>query len=262
MGIGTFEHVVTDIAWLLDAVSRIAIGIILIALGLRLIGNFRGFFRSFWNVFDLSIVVVLIGFSAPYLAALLVLRVLKLLRNLAEGVVLVRLGRLLLALVREFGIALMLSLLMLYAFAILTSQLFAGGLPAWFSDVFTAFKTLVRILFIDIWFMEMLPEIGARYPVVWVVIMAVWACLFLIWLNFALGILLPAELEVVEEEELIEAAVSEFRLMTLETELVQQEFAVEAEAERLLIRAETDRILSEIQTLKDEMAGYRQRYSR
>ena len=149
---------------------------------------------------------------------------------------------------------------MFYAFAILASELFAKGLPIWFSNVFVAFKTVLWLLFIDIWSMEMLPAIGARYPVVWVVIVAAWISLLLIWLNFALGMLLPAELAVIEEEELIETSASEFRLMALEAELVQREFAVEAEAERLLIRAETERILSEIRTLKDEMAGYRRRY--
>ncbi|WP_417670635.1 hypothetical protein [Roseibium sp.] len=149
----------------------------------------------------------------------------------------------------------------LYALSVVAVKLFGEVLETEFGTLAAALRTLLHIAVLEAHTFERLVSLAGHQPLVWALIILPWCMIFALALAVVNRVLL-AEAVVEEEAEVVSESLSQMQLMQLETELVQEEMAVEAEAERVLIRVETDRILKEIRTLKDEMATYRQRYGR
>ncbi|WP_139251003.1 hypothetical protein [Roseibium suaedae] len=212
-----------------------------------------GFLREVWSLFALAVLALSFMLEWPGLLALLLLRLFPALGLWPELAALLWAGKYLVRMIRQLLRGL-LALLILFACAVLLlTAAFADLYPDHFGTLSRSFFTLVHVL--DLLGSE---ANGLGSLAIWLV-MTVWALAALLCLAHCLRLLMPdfwQTLELEEELELVQEATSEMKLMQLETRLLSEEFAVEAEAERLLIRAETDRILREVEGLRRQMQRF------
>ncbi|MEJ8473369.1 ion transporter [Roseibium algae] len=258
VGLKTFED--QFVAWhdLINALQTAVLAICVLEIILRVALDRLRFFYDFWNIFEASVVIVAVLSNTP---AVIVLRLLKELQALSAWGPLPGFLRRTLRGARHVGIALLLTALVFYVFAILSREFMSETMPDRFGNVADAFQTLMRMAVLEIRTMDLLQDIAQQEPLVWLLMLSLWGCMAFILLNFLLS-LFPLPVAERVEIEVTEVQVSPTQLMQMETELVEEEFAVEAEAERLLIRAETARILDEVRGLREEMISYRERYRR
>ncbi|WP_289032764.1 ion transporter [uncultured Roseibium sp.] len=216
------------------------------------------FFRWHWNIYHLTVVVLAIGLNAP---AILVFRLVAIIgwpgvvarwRRLAF---VFRWGR---RLLRELLLSLCLLVSVFCAVAVLAVDLLGHRHPVEFGSFIRACDTLLRLCLFDLASWYELLALAERDPLVWLLVSLFWMVLLVALINPPLGLFFAELAQTKIEQEEMDEDLSEMRLMRLESELVSKEIAVEAEAERLLIRRETERILQQIEKLKQEMAHYRE----
>nr|WP_276529837.1 ion transporter [Roseibium polysiphoniae] len=237
-------------------------GAILVVVALELLLRFLleglRFFRWHWNLYHLSIAVLAIGLNAP---AILVFRLVAIIgwpdvvaRWRLPAFVFRWCGRLL----RELLLSLGLLVSGVCAVAVLAVDLLGHKHPVEFGSFIRACETLFRLCLSDLAPWYELFALAERDPLVWLPVCLFWTILLVALINPLLGLSFAELVQTEIEQEEIDEDLSEMRLMRLESELVSEEIAVEAEAERLLIRRETERVLQQIEKLKQEMAHYRE----
>ncbi|MEP0585623.1 MAG: ion transporter [Roseibium sp.] len=252
--------------WELAELWRLLKGGILAVMALELLIRFLlegwRFFRWHWNLYHLTIVVVAFGLNAPVILVFRLVAIIgwpavrKRWRLLADVLRWCR------RLLREQLVSISLLGAGVCAVAVLAVDLLGDRHPAEFGNFLRALETLVRLCLSQLSSLEELLRLAEEDPLVWLPACLFWAVVLVALVNSLLGLFFAELGQVEAEQEAIEEDLSEMRLMRLESELVSEEMAVEAEAERLLIRRETERILQQIEKLKKEMAHYRESQKR
>ncbi|MGH4009371.1 MAG: ion transporter [Pseudonocardiaceae bacterium] len=151
LGLETSDRVVAQSGGLLQLVDRVALGIFVVELVLRISAHGWRFLRDPWSVFDFVIIgIALIPASGAFsvLRALRILRVLRLVRLVPSmrGVV----EALLTAVPGMASIASLLGLL-IYIAAVMATQLFGDGAPDHFGDLGRSLFTLFQVMTTDDW---------------------------------------------------------------------------------------------------------------
>ena len=151
--------------YLLD---QLILAIFVLEIMLKLIANGRGFFRSYWNLFDFFVVAIaLVPASGPF-AVLRVLRVLRLLRLIS---VVPRLRFVVEALLHAIpGIASIgiLILILFYVFAVVATGLYGGEFPEWFGSLGRSMFTLFQIMTLESWSMGIVRPVMQAFPFAWI----------------------------------------------------------------------------------------------
>ncbi|MBD8893146.1 hypothetical protein [Roseibium litorale] len=212
------------------------------------------FFRDIWNLFDLALLVLALMLGMPGILALLLLRMFQNFRLSAELSALFWLSTAVLKIARQLARCLGATVVLIFCAALTMTAVLRSVYPDHFGTLWISLETLL------LHGLDPLPRTGLAVWLVWFV----WGLAGLLWLGHVLRMLMPDFWQAVEIEEelaLVEEASAGMKLMQLETRLLSEEFAVEAEAERILIRAETDRVLREVNGLRRQMEQFTRRYS-
>ncbi|MGD9069764.1 MAG: ion transporter, partial [Methyloceanibacter sp.] len=183
-------------------------------------------FRSGWNIFDLTIVIIaLIPASGP-LAVLRALRILRVLRLLSvvpqmRSVVSALIG----ALPGMGSIAAVMSVVF-YISAVLATNLFGAAFPDWFGSIGASAFSLFQIMTLESWSMGIVRPVMEVYPWAWAFFVP-----FILVTTFAVLNLVVAVI-VNSMQALHEAEQEEHR--KVEREIVHQETATLADEIRVL----------------------------
>lgn len=148
-------------------VDRVALILFSIELSAK-IWVYRGrFFRSGWNLFDLTIVALSWLPTAGPLAVLRTLRVLRAFR-LMSAVPQMRsvVGALLGALPGMASIVAVL-LLIFYVAAVMTTMLFGAEFPHWFGTIGASMFSLFQVMTLESWSMGIVRPVMEVYPMAW-----------------------------------------------------------------------------------------------
>jgi voltage-gated sodium channel len=167
LGLETWPPAMEAAGGFLIAFDRIVLAIFVIEMLAKLIVYRLGFFRSGWNIFDLTIVIIaLIPASGP-LAVLRALRILRVLRLLSvvpqmRSVVSALIG----ALPGMGSIAAVMSVVF-YISAVLATNLFGDAFPDWFGSIGASAFSLFQIMTLESWSMGIVRPVMEVYPWAW-----------------------------------------------------------------------------------------------
>lgn len=154
-------------AWLL-ALDRIALGVFVVEIALKLVVYRHNFFRSGWNVFDFIIVGATL---MPIGEGVSVLRALRILRALRLVSVVPSMRKVVDALLRAVpGMASVLTLLLLvfYVAAVMATKLFGAAFPEWFGTIGESLYTLFQVMTLESWSMGIARPVIEVYPFAWI----------------------------------------------------------------------------------------------
>lgn len=235
LGLETWPRAIEVAGGLLVAIDRIVLAVFVFEMIAKLLVYRLSFFRSGWNIFDLTIVgIALIPAAGPLtvLRALRILRVLRLLSVVPQmrSVVTALIG----AIPGMGSIAAVMSLIF-YVGSVLATKLFGATFPDWFGSIGASAYSLFQIMTLESWSMGIVRPVMEVYP---------WA-----WLFFVPFILITtfAVLNLV-------VAVIVNSMQTLH-EAEQKE---EREAERQIVHEETATLTSEVRAMRQELGEIRQ----
>jgi len=227
LGIETSDAVVARYGDLLHYVDRVALGIFVVELALRLYAYRLRFFRDPWNVFDLLIVGISL---APARSGLSVLRALRILRSLrlvsaVPGMKRVVSG-LLSAIPAMMSIVLLLGLV-LYVGAVLATELYGHSTPRHFGDLGTSLFTLFQVMTGEAW-PDIANEVLPQHPSAWVFFVVYILISTFVVLNLFTAVVVSAmEPERREESEAEARLLAEVRALRGEVEAMRAEIRAE-----------------------------------
>jgi voltage-gated sodium channel len=134
---------------------------------LKLVAYRIGFFRSGWNVFDLTIVAISV---LPFLQGISVLRALRVLRVLRLVSVVPQFRKVTQAFFDSLAglaaIGFILSLLF-YIGAVMSTKLFGEEFPGWFGSIGTSLFSLFQIMTLESWSSAIARPVMEVYPFAW-----------------------------------------------------------------------------------------------
>ncbi len=164
LGIDAHRFLSPEIHAILEKCDTVFVWIFVIELVLKGLAWRGEFFKSSWNLFDLTVVVISL---VPAAGPLSVLRVLRVLRTLRLVSVIPSLRRVVEALLRAIpGIASILAILAVFFYVggVLTTTLFGEDHPELFGDLGESIITLFQLMLFDGWAGEVVRPVEATHP--------------------------------------------------------------------------------------------------
>jgi len=227
LGLETSEWTMARYGGLLVWIDSIILAVFVAELAIRLITDFKGFWRDPWRIFDFVVVAIALLPATGPLAVLRVFRILRVLRLVTK---LESMRRVIMGLLRALpgmGTIVMLLLLIFYIFAVISTKLFADAFPEWFGTIGASAYTLFQIMTLESWSMGIVRPVMEVFPYAWLLFLPFIITTAFAVLNLFIGVIVDA---------------------------MQTEHEAEARGERDAMREDTKAILSEIKALREEVA--------
>ena len=167
LGMETSTKLTAETHGLLHVLDRIALGLFVIELALRLYAYGWKFFTDPWSVFDFVVIAIaLVPATGPF-SVLRTLRVLRILRLMTAVPAMKRVVSALLAAVPGLAsIAALLSLI-LYVAAVMATQMFRHAAPQYFDDIGTSLFTLFQTMTGEAW-PDVARTVMKEDPIAWI----------------------------------------------------------------------------------------------
>jgi voltage-gated sodium channel len=227
LGLETSEWTMARYGGLLVWIDSIILAVFVAELAIRLITDFKGFWRDPWRIFDFVVAVLALLPATGPLAVLRAFRILRVLRLVTK---LESMRRVIMGLLRALpgmGTIVMLLLLIFYIFAVISTKLFADAFPEWFGTIGASAYTLFQIMTLESWSMGIVRPVMEVFPYAWLLFLPFIITTAFAVLNLFIGVIVDA---------------------------MQTEHEAEARGERDAMREDTKAILSEIKALRGEVA--------
>ncbi|MEM6636680.1 MAG: ion transporter [Pseudomonadota bacterium] len=230
LGMETSDAVMSAIGPVLVAFDRCILAIFVIEIVLRLIADFRGFWRDPWRIFDFLIVgVALLPASGP-LSVLRAFRILRILRLVSNVPAMRRVVQGLLQALPGMGSIVMLLGLIFYVFSVISTKLFAQSFPDWFGSIPSSAYTLFQVMTLESWSMGIVRPVMEVYPFAWALFLPFIVATAFTVLNLFIGVIVDA---------------------------MQSEHEAEARDERDAVKQDTQAILVELKAIRTELEEVR-----
>jgi voltage-gated sodium channel len=230
LGLETWPPAMEQAGDLLIAIDRIVLAIFVFEMIAKLTVYRLGFFRSGWNIFDLTIVGIALIPAAGPLTVLRALRILRVLRLLS---VVPQMRSVVTALISALpgmgSIAAVMSLIF-YVGSVLATKLFGATFPDWFGSIGASAYSLFQIMTLESWSMGIVRPVMEVYPWAWAFFVPFILVTSFAVLNLVVAVIVNS-MQVIHEAE-------------------QKE---EREAERQIVHEETEALASEIRALRGEL---------
>ncbi len=187
-----------DILYFFD---KIVIWIFVIEALLKIYTYKVNYFKSWWNLFDFSIVIIsLIPASWPF-QILRILRVLRLLRLITIIPSMRKIVSALLWVIPWILSVWWLLLIIYYVFAIMVTQLYWETFPQWFGNIWASFYSLFQIMTLESWSMWIVRPIMEVYPSAWILFVTFVLISTFIMINLIVAIVVDAMNKINKKEE-------------------------------------------------------------
>ncbi len=151
IGLETSPKIMENFGFYIDQIDVIILCIFVVEILLKVYAYGKDFFKSAWNIFDASVILVSILPAAGSFAvfrALRILRTLRLLNNVPKLKLIIE--SLLLA-VPSIGWIMVLLIIIFYVFAVIGTALFGANFPEYFGTLGKSFYTLFQIMTLESW---------------------------------------------------------------------------------------------------------------
>jgi len=193
----------------------------------RLIVDFKGFWRDPWRIFDFIIVAVALMPATGAFSVLRAFRILRVLRLISTIKAIRRVVTGLLAAIPGMSSIVLLLGLIFYIFSVISTKLFAASFPQWFGSLGESAYSLFQIMTLESWSMGIVRPVMEQYPLAWALFVPFILVTSFTVLNLFIGVIVDA---------------------------MQKEHEAEAQADRADLHKEVSTILTELRTLRTELA--------
>ncbi len=217
IGLGTAPSIQAEYGDVLAVLDAIVITIFVAELTIKLYGYGWNFFKSGWNIFDLTIVLISLAPADEGLKALRTLRILRAMRILS---IVPQMRKVVVALLTALpGMASVIIVLgiVFYVFAVITTRLYGAEFDDWFGSIGASLYSLFQIMTLESWSMGIVRPVMEAHPYAWVVFVPFIMITTFAVVNLFVGLLVNTMQEAVEEEK--DAEIEKLR------ELVREENA-------------------------------------
>jgi voltage-gated sodium channel len=235
LGMETYPRVTNAIGPLLDILDKIILGIFVVELAARIIVHRGAFFRDPWSVFDFIVIAIALVPATETFSVLRALRVLRVLRLITAMPRLKAVVAGLLASLPGMSAIVFLIGLLYYVFAIIAIKLFGGDNPELFGTLGRSLYTLFTVMTLEGWTNDVAKPVMEKHPYAWIFFVSYIVITTFMVLNLFIGVVVNAMQAEAEKSE-----------------------AAERAAERDIIHEEAAPILTEVKTLRSELAEIRQ----
>ena len=228
LGLETSPTVMGKVGGLLLVLDKIALGIFVVELLLKLAAYRFKFFKSGWNLFDTVIVVISLMPTSQGLSVLRALRILRAFRLISaipkmRGVI-----QALLAAIPAMGSVIAILSLVFYVFSVMATKLFGGAFPDWFGTVGASLYTLFQIMTLESWSMGIVRPVMDTFPWAWAVFVPFIMVTTFAVVNLFVAIIVNSMQEVTEDDihhqdEMIEALSDDVRALRVEISALRTE---------------------------------------
>jgi voltage-gated sodium channel len=172
--------------------DRIILGVFVVEIALKLIGQGRAFFRDPWNLFDAAVIAIALVPATESLSVLRALRILRVLRLISAVPSLRRVvGALLHAVPGMSSVVALLSVIY-FVFSVMATKLFGGAFPQWFGDIGGSAYSLFQIMTLESWSMGIVRPVMEVYPLAWIYFVPFILITSFAVLNLFIGIIVDA----------------------------------------------------------------------
>lgn len=167
LGLETSTQAMAAAGPIILTLDKTCLAIFVVEILLKLVAYGRRFFRSGWNLFDISIVALALVPGAQTFSVLRALRILRVLRVISATPRLRRVVEGLISALPGMGSVFLLMAIIFYIGAVMATKLFAGSFPEWFGTIGDSAYTLFQIMTLESWSMGIVRPVMEVYPYAW-----------------------------------------------------------------------------------------------
>src|SRR6056297_3053911 len=168
LGLETSKPVMEMAGTLIVTLDQICLAIFVVEIAAKLTARGFGFFKRGWNIFDFVIVGISLIPAAQGLSVLRALRILRLLRVLSVTPSLRRVVEGLMSALPGMGSVFLLTGLIFYIAAVMSTKLFGEAFPEWFGTLGRSGYSLFQSMTLESWSMGIVRPVMEVYPYAWV----------------------------------------------------------------------------------------------
>ncbi len=212
----------------ITALDKAILAVFVAEIALRLLADFRGFWRDPWRIFDFAVVAIALIPATGALSALRAFRILRVLRLVSSVPQMRRVVSGLLAALPGMGSIVALLGLIFFVFAVIATKLFSAAFPEWFGSLGASAYTLFQVMTLESWSMGIVRPVMEVFPWAWLLFVPFIILTAFAVLNLFIGVIVDA---------------------------MQSENAESAHDEREVMRNNTADILVEVRALRAEVAA-------
>jgi voltage-gated sodium channel len=210
LGAETSPALVSASGGLITYADRVAVGIFVIELLLKLFAYGLRFFRDPWNCFDLVIVTVSLVPASGAFSVLRAFRVLRVLRVISAVPSMKRVVGTLMAAIPGVSAIIGLLVLLVYVAGVMGTRLFGADTPHHFGDLGTSLWTLFQVMTGEAW-PDVAADVMEHQPGAWVFFLVYILVSTFVVLNLFLAVVVNAmdrvqEAEAVDRRDAAQAA--------------------------------------------------------
>lgn len=167
LGLETVPWAMDHFGGLLLTIDRLALGIFVVEIALKLVAFGWRFFTRAWNIFDLTIVLISLAPASEGLTVLRAFRILRVLRLMSMLPSMRRVVQALLEAIPGMGSVVALLTLVFYVFAVMATKLFGDTFPDWFGSIGASLYSLFQIMTLESWSMGIVRPVMEVYGLAW-----------------------------------------------------------------------------------------------
>ncbi|MEL7189747.1 MAG: ion transporter [Pseudomonadota bacterium] len=200
LGFETSPSIMAKAGGVISQLDRLALGIFIVELALKLFAYGWRFFKNGWNVFDLAIVSAALVPAGDQFSVLRALRILRALRlvSVVPSMRKVIVG--LFSAIPSIGTVIVMLLLLFYISAVMATKLFGEAFPDWFGDLGLSLYSLFQIMTLESWSMGIVRPVMEVYPYAWAFFVPFILLTSFIVLNLFIGVIVNAMAEATGED--------------------------------------------------------------
>ncbi len=188
LGLLTVDFVDVDFVIMLFLFDRLCMAIFIVEMLLKMYAYGPRFFKSGWNVFDLTVITLSSLPVVNYLIVLRTFRLFRLLRYIGRFKSMKNIINIFLMILPNFAAMTAVLGVFMYVFGVLAVSLF-GEVFVEFADLPSALFVLLQTFSLDAWISAVVRPVMAVYPHAWVFFLSFVMVSFLIIISFLLSVI-------------------------------------------------------------------------
>lgn len=232
LGAETSATMMRTAGGVLHFLDRVALGVFVAELLLKMYAYRLRFFRDPWNCFDFLVVGISLVPAAGGASVIRAFRVLRVLRLVSSVPSMRKVVAGLLAAVPGMGSIAALLALVIYVAAVMATSLFGVTSPAYFGDLGTSLWTLFQIMTGESW-PDIAAEVVEQHPAAWVFFLAYILLSSFVVLNLFLAVMVSALEEIREEQDVTDRALPNTPERPVDAAILAELAALRAEVRAL-----------------------------
>ena len=177
---------------LLKHADRVILGVFVVEILLKLIGQRRDFVRDPWNHFDTVVVTIALVPATEFLSVMRALRILRVFRLTSTVPSMRRVVGALFRALPGMGSVVILLVVIIFVFSVMATHLFGNHFADWFGDIGKSAYTLFQIMTREGWSMGIARPVMQVFPYAWLFFVPFMLIASFAVLNLFIGIIVDA----------------------------------------------------------------------